>query len=156
MTAQVGERAPDFTLHRTLQERVSLKDFVGKRTVVLLFYPLDWSPVCTKEMEAFREHTQALERSGAQVLGISVDSPFSHEAWAEKLGITFPLLSDYNREATRKYGVVHEDLAGLKGVAKRSVFVIDRRGIIRYRWVSEDPAKEPDYAAVQAAVKALG
>jgi peroxiredoxin len=85
------------------------------------------------------------------VVGISVNDPFSNKAFAEANKLQFPLLSDYTRETIRKYGVFHEDFAGLKGyvAAKRSIFLLDKMGIVRYRWISEDPGKDPDYEEIK-------
>jgi peroxiredoxin len=85
----------------------------------------------------------------ARVFGISVDSPYAQKAWVQQLNLNFPLLSDFNKEVSKAYAVLYEDLGGFKGVAKRSAFVLDREGIIRYKWVSEDPEKLPDLEAIK-------
>jgi peroxiredoxin len=156
MAIQVGQKAPDFTLVDTALKPHSLKDFQGKATV-LAFYPAAFTGVCTKEMCTFRDNLSQLNSIGAQVVGISADTPFSNKAFAEKHGLNFPLLSDYNREAIKAFGIAFPDLAGLKGltVAKRSIFVLDKQGTVKYAWVSEDPKKEPDYAEVTKAAQAL-
>ena len=152
---KIGDRAPDFTLPSTIGEKVKLGDYLGKKNVVLVFYVLDWSPVCTDEVCGMRDSIKAFEGLDAQILGISVDSIFSHRAWAEKYGLRFPLLSDFNKEVCQLYGVFHQEVLGLKGVAKRSVFVIDKKGVIRYKWVSEDPRKAPNLEEVRRAVEGL-
>lgn len=156
MAVKVGEKAPEFTLVDTGLKPRSLRDFLGK-TTVLAFYPAAFTGVCTKEMCTFRDSLAQLNGIGAQVVGISADIPFSNKAFAEQNGLTFPVLSDYNREAIKAFGITFPDLAGLKGltVAKRSVFVLDKQGIVRYAWVSEDPKKEPDYAEVTKAAQSL-
>ena len=156
MTTQVGQKAPDFTLVDTALKPRSLKDFQGK-TTVLAFYPAAFTGVCTKEMCAFRDSLSQLNSIGAQVVGISTDTPFSNKAFAEQNGLNFPLLSDYNRETIKAYGIAFPDLAGLKGltVAKRSVFVLDKQGTVKYAWVSEDPKKEPDYTEVARVAQAI-
>lgn len=156
MAVKVGEKAPDFTLVDTGLKPRSLKEFLGK-TTILAFYPAAFTGVCTKEMCTFRDSLGQLTGIGAQVVGISVDTPFSNKAFAEQNGLTFPVLSDYNREVTRAFGIAFPDLAGLKGltVAKRSVFVLDKQGVVRYAWISEDPKKEPDYAEVTTAARSL-
>ncbi|MBI3081028.1 MAG: peroxiredoxin [candidate division NC10 bacterium] len=156
MAVKVGEKAPDFTLVDTGLKPRSLKEFLGK-TTVLAFYPAAFTGVCTKEMCTFRDTLGQLTSVGAQVVGISTDTPFSNKAFAEQNGLTFPVLSDYNREVTRAFGIAFPDLAGLKGltVAKRSVFVLDKQGVVKYAWVSEDPKKEPDYAEVTKAARSL-
>ncbi len=156
MAVKVGEKAPDFTLVDTGLKPRSLKEFLGK-TTVLAFYPAAFTGVCTKEMCTFRDTLGQLTSVGAQVVGISTDTPFSNKAFAEQNGLTFPVLSDYNREVTRAFGIAFPDLAGLKGltVAKRSVFVLDKQAVVRYAWISEDPKKEPDYAEVTTAARSL-
>lgn len=156
MAVKVGERAPDFTLVDTGLKPRSLKEFLGK-TTVLAFYPAAFTGVCTKEMCTFRDSLGQLSGIGAQVVAISADTPFSNKAFAEQHGLTFPALSDYGREVIKAFGIAFPDLAGLKGltVAKRSVFVLDRQGIVRYAWVSEDPKKEPDYAEVIRAAQSV-
>ena len=119
-------------------EDVSLGDFAGKN-VVLLFVPLAFTGVCTQELCEISAGINAYQELDAQVLGISVDSPFSLNAWAEKEGIEIPLLSDFNKEVSAGYGAQHEDLLGFKGIAKRSAFVVDGQGIVRYAWVSDNP-----------------
>jgi peroxiredoxin len=156
MGAQVGQQAPDFTLVGTDLRAVSLQDFAGKH-VVLAFYPAAFTGVCQKELCTFRDQLNDFAGAHTAVLGVSVDSPFANKEFAAKNGLTFPLLSDITREVIARYDVVFNDLAGIKGftVAKRAVFVIDRAGVIRYRWVAPEPKLEPDYAEVAAAVKQL-
>jgi len=157
MTRQIilGDKGPDFELPSTVGEKIKLSEQLKEGPVVLVFYPLDWSPVCTNEMCTLRDGFTEFEALGVKVLAISVDSIFSHHAWAEKLGVTFPLLSDFNREVIRLYGVIHEEILGLKGIAKRSVFILDREGTVRYRWVSEDPAQLPNMGEVRENLKKL-
>jgi len=106
--------------------------------------------VCTREMCRFRDSTQPFIDFGAQVVGISVNDPFTNKAFAEKIGLRFLILSDYARKTVKEYDVSHENFAGLKGytAAKRSVFILDEAGTVRYKWVSEDPSKEPDYEEI--------
>lgn len=150
---KVGQPAPDFRLKATTGGEIALSGYRGEQPVVLLFFPLAFSPVCTAELCTVRDDDERFRRLGAEVLAISVDSPFALQAWAERDRFNFPLLSDFNKEVARQYGVLHEDLLGLKGVAKRSVFVIDRQGIVRYAWVSDDPRRLPDFAAIERAVR---
>jgi len=111
--------------------------------------------VCTKELCTLQDGFTEFEELGVKVLAISIDSIFSHHAWAEKLDITFPLLSDFNREVIRLYGVIHEEILGLKGIAKRSVFILDREGTVKYRWVSEDPAQLPNMEDIKENLQKL-
>ena len=154
MATQVGESAPAFTLKNTDLEEVSLADFSGRK-VVLLFVPLAFSGPCTEELCDISAGINAYDDLGAQVLGISVDSPFSLKAWAEKEGITIPLLSDFNKEVSAAYGAQCEDLLGFKGVAKRSAFVVEGAGVVRYASVSDDPKQLPDFEAIKACLQSL-
>ena len=151
----VGDKAPDFELPSSIGEKVKLSDQLNKGPIVLVFYPLDWSPVCTKELCTLQDGFIEFEELGVKVLAISVDSIFSHHAWAEKLCISFPLLSDFNREVIRLYGVIHEEILGLKGIAKRSVFILDQKGTVRYRWVSEDPSQLPNMEEIRENLEKL-
>ncbi|PJA99798.1 MAG: peroxiredoxin, partial [Ignavibacteriales bacterium CG_4_9_14_3_um_filter_30_11] len=132
---------PDFNLLNANNERVSLSSFKGKK-VVVLFFPLANTGVCTKEMCTFRDELKSYENLNAQILGISVDSPFTLKLWAEKNNYTFPLLSDFNKEAATSFGALYDIFApgklDFKGVAKRSAFVIDAEGKIKYAEVLEN------------------
>lgn len=157
MAVEVGQQAPDFALVDTDLKPRSLKDFRG-RPVVLAFFPAAFTGVCEKELCTFRDGLGSLGTLDAQVLGISVDSPFANKAFAAKNTLNFPLLADVSREAIQRYDVVFQDLAGIKGftVAKRAVFVIDKGGVVRYKWVAPEPKVEPNYADVTEAVKQAG
>jgi peroxiredoxin len=149
---RVGDKAPDFTLPDADLKPRSLRDFLGNK-VVLAFFVGAFTSVCTKEMCAFRDSMASLIDLKAQVIGISVNDPFSNKAFAEKNRLPFPILSDYKREIIKTYGVKTPDFAGLKGyiVAKRSIFIVDKNGVVRYVWTTEDPAIEPDYAGIEQA-----
>jgi peroxiredoxin len=158
MALSVGSKAPGFTLKRKTADGlkdVSLGDYLGKKNVVVLFFPLVYTSVCTDEMCSVSGGLGDYEGLAAQVLGISVDSPFAQEAWAKANGITVPLLSDFNKEVCRAYGSVYEDLLGFKGVAKRSAFVIDKQGVVRYASVSDDAKVIPDFGAIKSCLKSL-
>ncbi len=154
MAIQVGDKAPAFTLKNAAMEDVRLEDFSGQ-TVLLLFVPLAFTGVCTEEVCQMSAEVNDYAELGARVMAISVDSPFSLKAWADKEGIAIPLLSDFNKEVSAAYGAQFEDLLGFKGVAKRSAFVVDGRGIVRYAWVSDDPKVLPDFAAIKACLQSL-
>jgi len=145
----IGDKAPDFELPSTEGKKVRLKDALGKGKILLLFYPFAFSSVCTAEMCSIRDGMTEFTAVKAKVFGISVDSPYAQKAWVQQLNLNFPLLSDFNKEVSKAYAVLYEDLGGFKGVAKRSAFVLDREGIIRYKWVSEDPEKLPDLEAIK-------
>lgn len=155
MSLQPGAKAPDFTLKNTSMEEVSLSSFQGKRNVVLLFVPLAFTGVCTQELCDITQGLSAYSDLDAEVLGISVDSPFSQKAWAEKEGIGIPLLSDFNKDVSAAYGTQYEDLLGFRGVAKRSAFVIDKQGVVRFASVSDDAKVLPDFNAVRACLESL-
>ncbi len=154
MTVRKGDRAPAFELPQGPGDMIDLGDFFGREKVVLLFFPLAFSPVCTTELCTVSREWDEWEGLDARVFGISVDSPFVTSRFREEENIRFPILSDFNKRVSEKYGVLHEELLGLEGVSKRSVFVIDREGTVVYDWISEDPGVEPDYAEVKQAVKA--
>ncbi|MEJ2538559.1 MAG: redoxin domain-containing protein [Gemmatimonadota bacterium] len=151
-----GDRAPDFSLPPAPgPEKISLSQHRGEHNVVLLFLPLAYSSVCTDEVCRVAEDLGAWSDLDAVVLGLSVDSPFVTARFAEDTGAGFPILSDFNKEAMTAYGVVYDDFFGLKGVAKRSAFVVDKAGVIRYAWVTDDSAELPDLAAIRTALEGL-
>jgi glutaredoxin-dependent peroxiredoxin len=156
MALKVGDKAPDFTLFDTEKKERSLKDWMGKKTV-LVFYPGAFTGTCTKEMCAFRDSLAAFNSMNAQVVGISVDSPFANKGFADHNKLTFPILSDYKHEVTKKYDIVQKDFAGLPGhdTSKRSVFVLDANGVVRYAWISDNPGVEPPYDEVKKAVNSF-
>lgn len=156
MAARVGDKAPDFTLIDADRKPRSLKEFLGKKTV-LAFFPGAFTGVCTKEMCAFRDSMSRFNEMNAQVVGISVDAPFSNKAFATQNNLQFPILSDYSRSTIKAYGIVLDDFAGLVGyaAAKRSVFVLDNAGVIRYVWITDNPGVEPNYDEVSKAVASL-
>ena len=154
MTLQVGDKAPKFTLPDASREDVSLP-MEPAQNVVLLFVPLAFSSVCTAELCDVSQGLGAYENLDARIIAISVDSPFALKNWAEQEGITLTLLSDFNKEVSAAYGAQYEDFIGLKGVAKRSAFVIDKEGVIRFASVSDDPTVLPDFEAIQACLQAL-
>ena len=146
---EVGDKAPDFKLYDQDFNQVSLKELLAKnKPVILVFFPAAFSPVCTNEMCAFRDRMALLEKANAVVVGISVDSPWTLKEFKEKNRLPFPLLCDYNREVIEKYGIVQEEILGLKRLAKRSVFIIKPDGTIAWKWISDDPRVEPDYEEV--------
>ena len=156
MSIEVGAKAPDFALVNQDRETVRLSEVVKKGPVILAFLPGAFSGPCTAEMCNFRDSSSELNKTNAQVLGISTDTFFALKAWADQQKYNFPLLSDYNKEVIRQYDVVNPDMIGLKDIAKRSVFVIDREGVVRYREVLDDARNEPDYGKVRETLAAIG
>ncbi len=130
---EVGAIAPDFTLKDQDQKEVRLSDFRGKKSVVLAFYPLDWSPVCTGENKCFTNDLPKFTASDTEVLGISIDSTYSHKAWADALGLKHRLLSDMKREVVKNYGLYLEEA----NIGKRATVVVDKAGKVRYKKVQE-------------------
>ena len=157
MALKVGDKAPDFKLIDTDRKERSLSEFLGKKTI-LAFFPGAFTGVCTKEMCTFRDSMTSFNSMSAQVVGISVDSPFSNKGFADANRLTFPLLSDYTRSVSKQYTGVYEDFAGLKGytASKRAVFVLDKNGIVKYAWISEtNPGAEPPYDEVNKALSSF-
>jgi peroxiredoxin len=155
MSVAVGDQAPDFTLTNQDRTPVTLSEELRKGPVVLAFFPAAFSGTCTKEMCTFRDSLDELRRLSANVIGISTDTFFALKAWADARHLTFPLLSDYNKTVINQYGVVNPDMIGLKNIAKRATFVIDRGGIIRHAEVLDDARNEPDYEKVRGALARL-
>jgi peroxiredoxin len=151
----VGDRAPDFEAPYATAEKVvwdrpwRLSEEIGEKAVVLAFYPADFSPGCTKEMCTFRDNFQALVGLNAKVVGISGDYVWAHHAWAKSENLPFPLLSDHSHHIARLYGSYDEK----SGYNKRTVFVIDGKGIIRYVDLEYSVADEKDYEMLKAAIK---
>jgi peroxiredoxin len=154
MSVDVGSTAPDFTLTNHDRQPVTLSAQRGK-PVVLAFFPAAFSSVCTKELCTFRDSIARLGNLKAQVYGISVDTFFTLKAFHDHEKLSFPLLSDFNKQVIRDYGVFNEDMIGLKGIAKRAVFVIDRQGVVRHREVLDDARNEPDYDRVFVVLEGL-
>ena len=155
MSVQVGQKAPDFALKTNKMEDFKLSDLQGKKNVVVLFVPLAFTSVCTKEFCSVRDSVSSLQNDNTQVVGISVDSPFALDAWAAKEGYNFPLLSDFNKTVSSSYGALYDNLLGFNGVSKRSAFVIDKSGTVRYAWVSEDARNMPEFDAIRACLQQL-
>ncbi|MCC6356828.1 MAG: redoxin domain-containing protein [Verrucomicrobiae bacterium] len=158
MAIAVGTKAPDFTLKSKDAEGVKdikLSENFGKRNTVLLFFPLAFTSVCTKEMCDITQGIKAYQDLDAAVFGISVDSPFSQEAWAQKENIGIPLLSDLNKKTAAAYGVLLDDLLGFGSTSARAAFVIDKGGVVRYAEQTPTPKDLPDFAKIQATLKGL-
>lgn len=155
MPAETNVKAPDFELTSNKGEAVKLSDQLAHGPVVLAFFPLAFTGVCSEEMCEFRDGLAEFNSLKAKVFAISVDSRFALNAFAEKNGLEFPLLSDFNKEVSKAYGVQYENFLGMNGVAKRSAFVIGQDGVIKYRWVSDDAKVKPNQDELKAALKAL-
>ena len=152
----IGESAPNFTLKNTSKEDVSLADYAGK-TVILAFYPGAFTGVCDTEMCSFQDNLSKLNESNSDVIGISVDSPWANAEFASKYNLKFELLSDIDREVVETYDAKFVGLGGIEGYesANRVVVVIDKEGIVRHRWVAENPGVEPDYDEIVSFAQSL-
>ena len=155
MTIQVGQTAPDFTLYNSEKAKVRLSDCRGK-TVLLLFFPLAFTGVCTKELCSVRDHIAMYENVNAQVIAISVDSPQTLAKFKQDQQLNFTLLSDFNKEVSALYGSLYEVFSlEMKGVSKRSAFVIDKNGTVHYAEVLENAGELPKFDAIQEVLKTL-
>ena len=158
MALHAGTKAPDFTLKTMTSEGlqdVSLSANFGKRPTVLLFFPLAFTSVCTQEFCDVSAGLSAYEGLNADVIGVSVDSPFAQDAWAKKEKITIRLASDLNKETTRAYDVLFPALAGVGDTSARAAFVIDKEGIIRHSEQTPTPKDLPDFAKVKEVLSSL-
>jgi Peroxiredoxin len=155
MGIEIGKPAPEFSLFSTEKKMVSLSDYKGQK-VLLLFFPLAFTEVCTKELCAVRDNLSWYNQVNAQVIGISVDSLFSLLKFKEEQQLNFTILSDFNKEVSALYGCIYDAFAfGLKGVSKRSAFVIDKEGIVRYAEVLENAGEIPDFIKINQTLNQL-
>lgn len=153
---QIGQPAPDFTLFDTDKKEVTLSSFRGEN-VLLLFFPLAFTSVCTKELCSVRDNLAQYNKAQVKVLGISVDSLYTLGQFKEQQGLNFSLLSDFNKEVSTAYDSLYPVFGfGMKGVSKRSAFLIDREGIIRYAEVLENAGEVPDFAAIDKIIGEIG
>lgn len=157
MAAEVGQQAPEFTLYDTDRKERSLNEFKGQN-VVLAFFPGAFTGVCTTEMCTFRDRMEQFNSLNAQVLGISVDGAMSQKAFSDQNNLNFPVLSDFQRKVVNQYDVELPNFGGMEGyvAAQRAVFVLDKGGVVRFKWVAASPGIEPDYDEVKDAVSNLG
>lgn len=150
----VGQKAPNFTLFNSNKKEISLAQFQGKN-VVILFFPMAFTSVCTAELCEMRDNITTYADLDAEVVGISVDSPFTLAKFKDDQKLPFDLLSDFNKEISQAYDTMYETFAlNLKGVSKRSAFVVDKDGVIQYAEVLESAGDVPNFQAVQEALKA--
>lgn len=160
---KVGDKAPDFELSSKTAEgpkKLKLSDNLGKKSTVLLFFPMAFTGVCTQEMCGVSNELNAYANLNAQVWGISGDNPFAQEAWAQKEKITVSLLSDYEHKVASQYGVAYDSFLpqinlGMGGVAKRSAFVVDKSGLIQYAESSDDPKQLPNFDKIKETLAQL-
>lgn len=155
MPIQIGQAAPNFTLFNTEKKEISLSDFKDKN-VVILFFPLAFTGVCTAELCNIRDNYNVYTSLNTEVLGISVDSLFTLEQFKIQQNYNFDLLSDFNKTASKDYNTLYDSFAfGMQGVSKRSAFVIDKNGILQYAEVLEDAGKQPNFEAIKSCLEKI-
>lgn len=156
MALSEGTEAPDFSVPPSGEpdSRVTLEDTKGFK-FVLLFFPMAFTGVCTEEACEISNELSEYRKLRAEIMGVSVDSPYALNAWKEQEGFDLPLLSDFNRDMIEAYDVKRDDLNGLRNVANRAAFVIDQEGVIQYSWESEDPGELPPFDEIRDTVEAL-
>jgi peroxiredoxin len=155
MEIKPGQPAPDFTLYDTEKKQVTLSAQQGKN-IVLLFFPLAFTSTCTKELCSVRDNISFYNNTNAEVFGISVDSLYTLKKYKEEQHLNFSLLSDFNKEVSAAYGSIYEMFSNnMRGVSKRSAFVIDKQGIVKYAEVLDNAGEVPDFTAIQQVLSAL-
>jgi peroxiredoxin len=155
MAIEIGQSAPEFSLFDTDKNKVSLSSFRGKN-VLILFFPQAFTGVCTKELCAIRDDISRYNNANAEVLGISVDSVFTLGKFKEEQKYNFPLLSDFNKEVSALFGTIYTDwILEMKGVSKRSAFIVDKAGIIKYAEVMESAGDLPNFEAINQTLEQL-
>ena len=156
MSIQTGQKAPDFTLFDTDKNKVSLADQKGSN-VVVLFFPLAFTGVCTAELCTVRDNIGSYNSTNAKVFGVSVDSLFTLGKFKAEQNLNFPLLSDFNKDAAKAFGVLYETFPAfeMQGVSKRAAFVIDKEGVVQYAEICPTPGDLPDFAAIQTTLEGL-
>ncbi|MCG9910540.1 MAG: redoxin domain-containing protein [Flavobacteriales bacterium] len=155
MNITTGQKAPGFTLFNTEKKEISLESLQGKN-VLIHFFPLAFTSVCTEQLCNARDNMEAYTRLNCTVLGISIDSLFSLGEFKKQQNLSFDLLSDFNKEVIRLFGIEIEEFAfGMKGVSKRAAFVIDKDGIVQYAEVCPSPGDQPNYSAIKSTLEKL-
>ena len=156
MSIQKGQQAPDFSLFNTEKQKVNLAEHKGKN-VVILFFPLAFTGVCTAELCNVRDNIAVYNNTNAEVFGVSVDSLFVLDKFRTEQNLNFPLLSDFNKEAAKAYGVLYETFPAFEmmGVSKRAAFVVDKTGVVQYAEVCATPGDLPNFAAIQTVLEGL-
>jgi peroxiredoxin len=155
---EIGEKVPKVELVDTELKVVNVKKDIKGKAAILAFFPGAFTGVCTAELCKFRDSMAEFNSMNGAVYAISVDGPFANKGFKEKNGLNFTILSDYRKKAIKKFGVMLENFANLDGytAAKRAVFVTDSKGVVRYKWVSDDPTVEPNYAEIKSALASMG
>jgi peroxiredoxin len=156
MALKVGDKAPDFTMYDFDKKPRTLKEFLGKKLVVV-FYPGAFTGVCSKEVCSFRDSLASLNSLNAQVIAASIDSPFANKAFSDQNKLNFTVLSDVTKKTASAWAGLYDGFAGIPGyqAAKRSVFILDSGGTVKYAWISENPGVEPNYDDVKKAIESF-
>jgi peroxiredoxin len=155
MKLEIGQTAPAFSLYDSDKNKISLSDMKGQN-VLLLFYPVAFTGTCTKELCSVRDNIALYNKVNAKVLAISVDTVYTLAKYKAEQNLNFPLLSDFNKEASEAYGCLYEKFAfDMKGVSKRSAFIIDKNGAIRYSEILENASDLPDFKAIEATLESI-
>jgi peroxiredoxin len=157
MPVTVGQNAPDFSLYSSVKEKFTLSNSIGNQNILLLFFPLAFTGVCTKELCAIRDDISIYTNKHVDVIGISVDSVFTLAKFKEEQKLNFTLLSDFNKEVSVLYESIYDSFTdmGMKGVSKRSAFLIDKKGVIQYAEVLESAGDIPDFEAIMQVISRL-
>ncbi len=156
MAIKIGQKAPEFSLYDSAKNKISLGDYAGKKNVLLLFFPFAFTSTCTKELCSVRDEIGKYENDNVQVFGISVDSYHALAKYKQEQQYNFPLLSDFNKEVSTLYDTIYEVFGlGLKGVSKRSAFIIDKAGTVQYAEVLENAGEVPDFKAIDEKIASL-
>jgi glutaredoxin-dependent peroxiredoxin len=157
MSITVAQQAPDFSLFDSEMKPVKLSDFKNEKNVLILFFPMAFTGVCTTELCGVRDDIANYNNVNAQVLAISVDSTFALAKFKEEQGYNFPMLSDFNKETSANYGCIYESFTGMgmKGVSKRAAFVVDKAGIVQYAEVLESAGDVPNFVAINETLKSI-
>lgn len=151
-----GTRAPEFTLPEAYGAEVRLSEVLSGSHALINFFPSDWGAICTLNIKTLNTLYPKFRELGVEVMAISTNSTFCHSAWKMHLGVEYPILADFDGRVSGSYGVLVGEEGYMMGRSKRSVFIIDRRGVVRYKWVTEDPAIEPDYDLLIETCSRLG
>ncbi len=157
MSISIGQVAPDFSLFDSAKQKVTLSDYKGKKNVLLLFYPLAFTSVCTEELCGVRDDIARYSNAHAEVLGLSVDTIWTLAKFKEEQGYNFPLLSDWNKDVSTTYDTIYASFSDMDmhGVTKRSAFIIDKEGVVQYAEVLESAQDVPDFAAINSKLESL-
>lgn len=157
MSIQVGQKAPDFTLYSSSKEKISLADFSGKKKVLILFFPQSFTGVCTTELCGVRDDIAKYQNADAEVLAISVDSIFTLAKFKELQQLNFTLLSDFNKEVSALYDTIYDSFTdmNMRGVSKRSAFIVDKSGVIQHAEILESAGDVPDFTAINEILSRL-